>query len=280
MSTDVDHLIAALARDPGPGLTPGARELLGEITAEPCADVAREPRRRWWRFALPVVTALVTAVVGVLAYSAPASATLDIRREGRNYVIMVIDLYADSHKYQSQLRAIGLDITLRMTAVSASLVGQVIVMPVPDGPIPKAGVRIDDQIKPISGKGTCRKWGEVCPVGLKIPVGYRERAEVLLGRAARPGEKYGALAPIDGPGEPLHCVPYVGRPVRAVRELLRDRGVASVTYSTAKSWESQVPGDWYVHDGTLTAPGSALLLVGPDKTPPRDTGPKMTGDFC
>ncbi|RBQ21369.1 hypothetical protein DP939_01225 [Spongiactinospora rosea] len=280
MNTDVDHLIAALARDPGPGLTPGARDLLGEITDEPSFVAAREPRRRWWRVALPVVTALVTAVVGVLAYSAPASAALDIRREGPNYVIMVVDIYADPDKYQNQLRAIGLDIRLRVKAAPASLVGQVIMMPMAGGRIPIAKAEIDDRIKAIGQKGTCRKWGDVCPIGLKIPVDYRGRTEVTLGRAAKPGERYDVMAPIDGPGEPLHCVPYVGRPVRSVRDLLRERGVTSLTYATAKSRESRVPGDWYVHDGTLTASDAALLLVGPDRTPPRDAGPKMTGDFC
>ncbi|WP_146607521.1 hypothetical protein [Spongiactinospora gelatinilytica] len=159
---------------------------------------------------------------------------------------------------------------MRNTFSVPDLVGQVIVMPVSG--------RIDDRIKTIGRRGTCRKWGEVCPIGLKIPMNYRGRTEVTLGRAARPGEKYDVMAPIGGPGE-LHCVPYVGRRVRSVGELLRERGVTSLAYSTGGKRRSQVPGDWYVHEGTLTAPDAALLLVGPDRTP-RDTGPKTTGDFC
>ena len=42
---DIDRLVAGIAADPGPGMTPGARELFDEITTDPgpSARPARAP---------------------------------------------------------------------------------------------------------------------------------------------------------------------------------------------------------------------------------------------
>ncbi|GAA3041219.1 hypothetical protein [Streptosporangium longisporum] len=69
------------------------------------------------------------------------------------------------------------------------------------------------------------------------------------------------------PGEPLHCVDHVGKPVDEVTAMLRERGV-TVSY-TAHGEPSGFtpPGDWYVHDGVMSADGQALLPAGAEPGP-------------
>jgi hypothetical protein len=58
-------------------------------------------------------------------------------------------------------------------------------------------------IETITARGRCYTGGggSACPVGVQIPVGYRGQAEVVFGRAARPGEQYESTAPATAPGE-------------------------------------------------------------------------------
>jgi hypothetical protein len=271
MKTDIDRLVAQIAPEPGPGLTPGARELLTEITAT--ARAHRRPRflRARPRLTLSLAAGLAAAAV-VLSWLLPGAlgprpaAALDIRREGSYYIVTVKDLFADPERYESQLRQLGLHITLRVAAASPSLVGTI--------------TYVDNKLQSIERPGACaRRHGmpggdRWCTIGLKIPVHYTRRTEVILGRAGRPGEVYWPLrAPIDEPGEPLHCVDYVNKTVAQVRVLLAARGLKmhAVSYwrGNPRTYDS-----WYVHDGVLEATETALMVANstPDPHPrPRDT---------
>ncbi|WP_067133229.1 hypothetical protein [Microtetraspora malaysiensis] len=267
----IDRLVERIAPDPGPGLTPLARELLDEITSTPpvAARSSRwRPRLVWsrgiWSGGVRPRPAGVAGAIAVLLAatawlgSAPASAALDIEREGDQYVVTVKDMFAEPAMYERELRIRGLKIELRVVPVSASMVGEVLVL---DGTPTLSGVTR------IKAPGECRHPFSFCSIGLRIPVKYRKQVAVFLGRPTRLGERYGLMTPIDVPGEPLHCVDYVNKTVADVEPMLRARGLKATF--TAYGVKGPVPRDWYVYDGVLTAPGEVLMAVNrvPNPTP-------------
>ncbi|MEW9529099.1 hypothetical protein [Microbispora sp. NPDC049125] len=276
METDVDHLIAKIDPGSGPGMTPGGHELLEEITASSPAPV---PERSPWirrRVALPIAAAAAALAVGWvlpagLTGIAPSSAAaLDVAREGGDYVITVKDLYAAPQRYQEQLRGLGLDITLKVVPATPARVGTNMAMP---------EVSDDQAITTIEGPGDCLR-RDSCTLGIKVPEGYHGKMTILLARKARPGENYQMIAPIDAPGEPLHCTGYTGKTVDEVRSLLQARDVTEIRYATSGGGRDEVPGSWIVHDGVMSAPDRALLLVGPTQERPDAPGPVASPDPC
>lgn len=263
---DIDRLVAridpASGPESGPGLTPGARELLTEITATPKARARRRFLRTHPRLT-PAIAAGLAAAAVVLSWLLPGglgprpAAALDIKRVGNYYVVTVKDLFADPGRYESQLHRLGLHITLRVAAASPSLVGTI--------------TNFDTQIQSIERRGACAQ--RRCTIGLKIPVHYARSTEVILGRAGRPGEVYWPLrAPIDDPGEPLHCVDYVNKTVAQVRVMLAKRGLRMHAISYWKN-SPRAYDSWYVHDGVLETTNTALMVANwtPDPRPrPRD----------
>ncbi|MEU9884801.1 hypothetical protein [Sphaerisporangium sp. NPDC051011] len=274
----IDRLVSDIAPDPGPGMTPLARELFEEITR---AVAPAPPRRRWavkprsrWIAALTAVAAVAAIGVG----SAPASAALDIKRDGDYYIITVKDLFANPDVYQAELRARGLDIDLTVLPTSASNARTLFVI---------NGVQPREPGRPVSGDvrtpittvdepGPCERFGG-CAATLKVPVGYKEKAEIVLGREARPGEEYKLPPGIDLPGEPLHCVRYVNMTVAEILPILRERGVEPqfTSYGT-KTFAPTAPGGWYVHEGVMSAAGKARILVMPTPNPK----PRPFNAFC
>lgn len=269
MNTDVDRVVAQLVPDPGPGMSEGAHELMHEImTADPAP--VREPlqlrRRLPLRVALPGV-ALVTAAVLALTWLLPSGpgfgpdpvAALDIRQEGGYYVVEIKDLYADPDRYQAQLRAAGLDVTLRVRPSTPAFVGQIF-------PTSRIDMRYLDEIKMIERPGTCENWSG-CPLGMKIPVGFKGPAYITIGREARPGERFENRTSFDARGEPMHCVDYLNKPLAQVRGMLRERGVAiedfMVTDPDGDGYEvsDSVPDSWLVHGGFMNEPGKATVAV-------------------
>ncbi|MFF3670770.1 hypothetical protein [Microtetraspora malaysiensis] len=212
----IDRLVEQIAPDPGPGMTPLARELLDEITSTPAA-VARSsrwrPRLMWsrgmWGRAVRTRPAGAAGAIAVLLAatawlgSAPASAALDIEREGDQYVVTVKDMFAEPAMYERELRARGLKIELQVVPVPSSMVGETLVL---DGTPSSSGV------SRIPAPGECRNPFSFCSIGLRIPVNYRKQVVVFLGRPARPGERYGLMTPIDLPGEPFSAWTSSTRP--------------------------------------------------------------------
>ena len=266
---DIDRLVAGIAADPGPGMTPGARELFDEITTAPALVPA--PRRPW-RFAVPIVAGLVAATM-VLSWvlptgfgTTPASAALDIKPEGGYYVITVKDLYADPKMYESELRARGLKITLDVASAPPSLDGRIMVMDwQADGLSDAERKSRKDLITTIDRPGVCR-FEAGCPIGLKVPITFTGRAFVSLARKGRPGEKYKWRISLAAPGEPLHCVDFVNKPLDEVRPLLEEHDIALKFASyDQKETRASAPGSWYVQDAVLESSNSAIVLVSPTK---------------
>ncbi|WP_405142333.1 hypothetical protein OG589_34175 [Sphaerisporangium sp. NBC_01403] len=278
MNTDIDRLVASIAPDPGPGMTPGARELLQEITKAsaiehaPTQEALHVRRRAWdrvfssrsrtptkpvrrWRLLAPlaVVTVLLSWVLpeGLGLGPLPASAALDIKREGVYYVVTVKDLFAAPQRYQTELEGRGLKIAINVVPVGPSLEGHILIG--------------SNDIKPLEQTGPCHRWYG-CDIGMKVPVGYKGKADIWLGRRAIRGEKYQLMTPIFAPGEPLHCVGFINERVLDVRRMLDERGVNEIRV-TAYEKPSPIPDWWYVLDGVSTRAGGALLLVGPAPRP-------------
>ncbi|WP_431894329.1 hypothetical protein [Nonomuraea sp. bgisy101] len=271
MNADVDRVVAHLAPDQGPGMSEGARQLMREIMEGDPAPLARPAARRgalgrWPKLA--VIGVLAATAVGVswvgpsgLGLGPAPVAALDIKQEDGYYVITVKDLYADPDRYAAQLEAVGLDVSIRVEPVTAAFEGQV---------FPTSGERYVTEFKSIEAPGTCDKTGG-CPVGLKIPIDFEGSADVRLGRPAQPGEKYRSITSWDARGEPMHCAPYMNKPVSEVRELLRQRGISIEEFTVSDPNDEKVTGDhemkdsvpdsYLVHGGTLTEPGKAMVDV-------------------
>src|SRR4051812_30613243 len=117
---DVDLIVGSLAPEAGTAeLSAGALELMHEIVALPVREVRRPLRLR---IALPLVACMTLAALamtwtGLGFGTTHAKAALDIERRGDHYVIVVSDLFASPEKYQRELRAHGLDITLTVRPV-------------------------------------------------------------------------------------------------------------------------------------------------------------------
>ncbi|WP_248964186.1 hypothetical protein [Sphaerisporangium perillae] len=289
MKTDIDRRVASIAPDAGPGMTPGALELMEEITTGMACVPATGPRapahRRSLRLPrrrrtgsgqepgspqgsprslrrLRILAPLAAAIVLLTWFLPdaaglgphPASAALDITRIGPNYLITVKDLFADPQRYEREFKAVHLNISLRLKPATPSLEGVI--------------MTLNNDITALERPGGCgfaRLRG--CEIGIRVPVDFKGSAHIVLGRRARPGEFYAARASLAAEGEPLHCVGFVNQHLPAVLRMLRERGVPGAELVTYHGGRSSVPDSWYVHDGVMSKPGTALILVDPAPRP-------------
>ncbi|MBB5083213.1 hypothetical protein [Nonomuraea endophytica] len=287
MSTDIDQIVTRLAPPAGPGLSEGAHDLMNEImTLSAAPEQSRVSRVRAAlgrkRITLPGIATVAAAALAAAWFLGPAAqpaAALDIRREGDHYVIEVKDLYADPGKYQEQLRAAGLNISLRVIPSSPGSVGQIFPT-TEDGPEP----RYLTEFEQIQGTGTCRKV-DGCPIGIKIPASFRGTADITLGREARPGEEVQSGGPFDAPDEPMNCVPYLNKSVAEVRGLLAQRGWAINEYVIETGQEepevrASVPDGWYVTGGYVSHGGKVGLFTDSEPMPQEEADARLARQNC
>ena len=258
-------------------------DLAGQITMTPAGPAtpnrAPRARRRWWLAGIPaaaaaaaLIAAAVVAHTGGPGGAGSTGGTVQLRpdahalaftRVGRYIDVIVRDPLADEASYNAEFKAHGLHITLSLVPVSPSLVGTVV-------EVSTAGPG-GNSITTITAKGRC--WtgggGSECPVGLKVPVGYRGEAAFVFGRAARPGEQYESTASASAPGEVMHGLNYVGKRVSTVLAMLARRHVmvAMYRFDGKVPTRGPVPGNWYVYDAVPWAPNQVLLAVGSTRTP-------------
>ncbi|MFZ0189675.1 MAG: hypothetical protein WAL72_22330 [Streptosporangiaceae bacterium] len=286
--TDAERLVR-----PGTFADLGAR-----ITADPPAanGSARtnrpRGRRRPIRTPLAAALAVIALVAAVLAITRPSappkSATapppsvkasahpvpaqvLSFTSSDGYITVIVRNPLADPARYRAEFAAHHLNITLKMVPASPSIVGTVVYIQEPAS---------SPDIETITAQGRCYTGGggSACPVGVRIPVGFRGQAEVVFGRAARPGEQYESTAAATAPGEVMHGLRFVGDTVVQVLAMLRDRHVTVPVFNYARSGGarnlSHVPGTWYVYGADPWAPGQVMLFVGPTRTPPQNQAPQ------
>lgn len=253
-----------------------ARSRLLAAAAEERTATRKATRRsrRAWFAAVPVAAAIIAAAgiasgPGQQGTAGPVTAgTGPLHRDAHALTFTVSDGYitvivrdplADQASYNAEFKAHRLDVTLSLVPVSPSLVGTVVEI--------STGGPDQNAITTITATGRC--WtgggGSQCPVGVRVPVGYRGQANIVFGRAARPREQYASTTDANAPGEAMHGLVYQGKTVAVVLAMLRPRQVTVPTYRYNGQVLSpgQVPGRWYVYDAVPWAPGQVLLFVGP-----------------
>jgi len=243
---------------------------------------------------VPVAAAL--AIAGLVATSAGApgqrvgpisvgpakaqAAALSITRHGRYLYVIVRNPVADPKRYRAEFARYHLNIGLRLLPASPSIVGTLLAESESAGS--------GSQLKAITARGRCFTGGggNVCPVGVRVPVNFRGQASLVFGRAARPGERYESTTSATAPGEVLHGLRISGRTVAAVLKMLKTRNVTAPVFhvTTANGFgeiwpASRVPGSWYVYGADPWAPGQVLLWVSrtPRQAPPGNPGPPVPG---
>jgi hypothetical protein len=237
--------------------------------------------RRRWIIGAPVAAGLAAAVLIVTSLGhpgqhvgpvsvgpAPAQAqALSFTRHGGFIDVIVRDPLADPARYRAEFARYHLDITLRLLPVSPSIVGTVVYMGQSAHSSPLA---------PITAQGKCLEASgtSACPVGVRIPVGFHGDAQLVFGRAARPGEQYESTASAFAPGEALHGLSIRGLRVARVLALLRQRHVTVAWFDVQTAGqatnERRVPGSYFVFDANPWSLGKVQLSV--SKTWPPSAG--------
>jgi hypothetical protein len=263
-------------------------DLAAQVTATAVpADSPRGSNRGWrgprWRVALiasPLAAgiaalAIVLAVQGEPAVtpasdpshaghpsdggSAQLTAALSFTTSGGYITVIVRNPLADPSRYRAEFAAHHLKVTLTLVPASPSLVGALVYFSEPS----------NGGITPITAQGKCYTGGggSACPVGVRVPVGFRGQAQLVFGRAARPGEQYETTASATAPGEVMHGMRVHGLTVARVLAMLRQREVTVPVYNYADHGYAKllhsVPGTWYVYDADPWAPQQVMLFVGP-----------------
>ena len=266
-------------------------DLAAQITASPPGAApdrlaaarggGRSVRKGRWVIGIPLAAALAVALlvvtslgrpgqrVGPVTVGPPAAQALSFSRHGGALTVLVRDPLADSARYRAEFARHHLHITLKLVPASPSLVGTV--------------VYLSGDITPITARGKCHEASgtAACPVGVRVPASFHGQAQVVFGRAARPGEQYESTASAFAPGEVMHGMRITGRTVAQVLAMLRHRGVSVPLFNYAHRGYARnlrsVPGRWFVYDAAPWAPGQVLLFIGPTRTQPNPGPPQPAG---
>jgi hypothetical protein len=242
----------------------------------------RERRRRPLLLGIPLAAAAAAAALvmtslggsaspGHTAHPAAAPATqtqvLSFVTTGTSITVLVRNPLSDPSRYRAEFAQRHLDISLKLIPVSPSLAGTLVYIGQSSGA---------SDLTPITAKGKCYTGGGggACPVGVRIPAGFHGQADLVFGRAAKPGEQYQSAASAFAPGEAMYGMSVTGETVTQVVAQLDARHVTvpvfdyMATNGSTHLRPAQVPGSWYVYDAVPWAPGQVMLFVGPNAKQP------------
>jgi hypothetical protein len=254
--------------DPAQAIGDDARtQLLGGITASRAGDQARRPRIAARRLVPVLAAAAVIAAVAVTVVRLPGDSrqealgpALSFTTEGKFLKVRVVDPEADSARFNKEFKEHGLDIKLKLIPSSPSIVGQHTAAGF--GPDSE---NIETTVHPA---GCDNPPSYPCVPEFTIPVDYKGHAELYIGRAAKPGERLVQSGRIDGRGEPLQGVKYVGQTVATVLKILEEGGYTAeyrVKVGNEHQSRDTVPPGWVVLDGSLVTTKHAVLFVSPKR---------------
>ncbi|GAA4909939.1 hypothetical protein [Streptomonospora salina] len=253
--------------------------------------------------AAAALAAGAVAATALMPTSAPGpvapqeAAALEIDVEDGLVVAEVKDPAADPERYAEEFSAHGLDVDLKLVPASPTQVGTLTYM---DQNMSGEGTD-DRDVEVIESPENCTPNG-VCPVGVRIPEDYGNTVELAFGRVPKDDEKYRTTNSPTAPGEALEGVDIVGMTVAEAKDVLADHDQRVAEYrvrreqpegaegtraapspspgadassqppaegdeagSTVVEKAEDVPGDHYVRDVSLWAPGEVMLKV--DETP-------------
>lgn len=228
---------------------------------------ARRPSSLFHRFRLAAafgVAVLVSGVVVSVVATRPALAQIEVELVDGFYEITIVELGEDTSRIESELAALGLDITFDFIPVSPSLEGDLVGVGVGG---------LDREIEQVIDADT----GGLTM--LRVPAEWGGHGLVQLGRPAEGAETYVASASPLASGEALEnvaCDTIFNQPIETVAPILTDQG-----FDTDIRWD---------HDGVsemLTLDeASGMLVVDLGYTAPDviqvwvDTNPtEISGDY-
>jgi hypothetical protein len=253
VTTDIDDLLCranpVILVEPYPAAERNA--LLDRVTT----FAPRHPRRARRPLALTGAVLTLTAIALVVQNSAGPSralAGLELERDGSGYRVVVTDVERDAKDLTDAMHGYGYDITLAVLPVSPSLVGSIVSGSSSGG---------SDELQPLHD-GPCLATAG-CEVGFRIPADWKGKAVVVVGRVARPGERYASVASAFDDGEFLGCSFQRGMRVSELLPELARRGISVQYRPEGAPAGSMVQSDWIVTDvlpGTAT---SAFLFASP-----------------
>lgn len=222
------------------------------------------------------VGALLIAVIAVITLAAsgsrigpvhvgaqPAQA-LSFTRRGGQLTVIVRNPLASPATFQRELTDHHLHIHLQLIKGSPSIVGTVAYI----------GENSDrGAVQVIQAKGRCRisATRDYCPVGVRVPAGYRGSMSLGFVVPTPAGTPYETSGSATAPGEALHGLHYRGLTVSQVLAILRRRHVHVQSYRhtthhgrTADTHllpSAQVPHTWRVYQAIPYAPHEVILFV-------------------
>jgi hypothetical protein len=258
MTTDLDQLL----RDANPlqevdPLPPAQSRQLIDLA------VARAPQDRHRSRGRSL--ALAAGVVGVLTVSAsalttalappPASAGIELTREGDHYRVTITDPERDADELTAALRSYGFDIRLELVPASPSLVGSIIGGSFAEG---------TDDIEELNPVPCLASRG--CEVGFRVPVDWQGEAALAIARQPRPDEDYASTTSSFDAGEALACLHGRGQLVDDLLPVLARRGLGYEWRSDSGEQPEGEYRDWYVDDVFPRNGDEVFLFVTP--TPP------------
>ncbi|MGW4411619.1 hypothetical protein ACWEJ6_46885 [Nonomuraea sp. NPDC004702] len=300
MTSDLEQLTRLFqAHDPArhvqarPGdLTATLEAILGDSAS---TSTSAKPRRRWirrrWLTLVPMTVVLVSMAIALPVLLQPQEVgpfvvgpakALAFAKNGDYIDVRIVDPDADPRRFREDFAAHGLNVTLTMEPASPSLVGTLASVSAPQRTVtfhPDGftieGEPDDNRIKLIEGTGCGRTW---CQAGVSIPANLRSPFELILGRPARPGERYELTGDPTARGEILEGAELANRTVAEVKALLRERGATLESYHQAPpeprtrdgaGWDytahvlrpKDVPDVWYVHEAFGGHEANTVRLV-------------------
>lgn len=187
--------------------------------------------------ALLAATALLAIPVALVSASPPAHAASTVR-------LHITDPGDAAGQLESLLRAHHFDVTVTQEPVSPSLAGSIVKAGVTGSLAADRGI-----LAGITGSCLGGAWG--CTDGIVLPAGFAGTAFVVVGRPARPAERYAATAGIFRPGELLHCSGLLGVAIEkalGVLDGLHVRITWQAGDGTAGSWQAP-SGSYYIVGG-------------------------------
>jgi hypothetical protein len=184
----------------------------------------------------------------------PGASLVDFSTESNGDVVArITNPDAAASQLDAVFAAHHLDISVSVVPVSPSLVGTIVFNDEPSG----------ENIQPIQA-GSCLAGGTQCWVGLIIPAGFTGRADVTVGRAAKPGETYESADSPFGPGEALHCAGVFNQPVSTAAPVVAAKGL-TVEWRVGNSTTNltSAPAGDYVVNGIPISSTTVMLMVQP-----------------
>ncbi|MFF1823542.1 hypothetical protein ACFVWG_39940 [Kribbella sp. NPDC058245] len=254
------------ANDPAEQVTPETRaELLRNLTAETPPIPLKSARSVRRRLVPVLAAAAAVAAITVFVVHVPGDndrpQALSFTPHGEVMKVRVVDPLADSKRFNKEFKEHGLDVKLVLVPASPSIVGDNVAMGASSG---AAAARITTTMYPA---GCEEQRTRPCVPEFTIPLDLQGQVDLVIGRAAEPGEEYSSVGSVDGRGEPLAGVKFVNQTVGDVLKVLEQRGFTAeyrVQSGERSDAPDTVPASWFVHDGAAASDHHVILFVGPN----------------